>query len=268
MSRSARGGFTLYELLVILAILAILAGLMLPAVRRVREPAMRAQCTNNLKNQILALHNYESMEMPSPDSRPRGHFPPGCSGPGSTPEERLSWMQSVLPYMEQVPLYNQFDLKKGYADNLEPGRMRVKHFLCPIFKEAAEGEGMTSYIAISGLGPDAAERPAGAPGNGFMGYDRRTTFKMIEDGTSNTIALMEVRSDIGPWARGGPSTVRGYDPATGSLGNDPTPFEVHSGVALVAMADGSCLSLRASKNPMNFAAGVTIAGKDTFEPDK
>ena len=99
-----------------------------------------------------------------------------------------------------------------------------------------------------------------------MGYDRLTTFKMIEDGTSNTIALMEVRGDVGPWARGGPSTVRWS--VAGSLGNDLTPFEVHSGVALVAMADGSCLSLRASKNPTNFAAGVTIAGGDKFEPEQ
>jgi len=267
MSRSARGGFTLYELLVILAILAILAGLMLPAVRRVREPAMRAQCTNNLKVLMLGHSSYESTEMTA-TARPREHFPPGCSGPGSTPEERLSWMTTILPYIEQAKLYEQFDLKTGYSGNVEPARQRIRYFVCPGSKEAAETPGMTSYVALSGVGLDAAARPVGAPGNGFMGYDRLTTFKMIEDGTSNTIALMEVRSDIGPWARGGPSTARGYDPATGSLGNDPTPFEVHSGVALVAMADGSCLSLRASKNRMNFAAGVTIAGKVTFEPDQ
>src|SRR6185312_16657710 len=81
MSRATRRGFTLYELLVILAILAILAGLLLPSIRRVREAPIRMQCMSNLKQLMWALHTYESMEMPAPDSRPRGHFPSGCSGP-------------------------------------------------------------------------------------------------------------------------------------------------------------------------------------------
>ena len=72
-------------------------------------------------------------------------------------------MQSILPYMEEVGLYNQFDLKKGYADNLEPARTRVRYFVCPISKEAAEGQGMTSYVALSGIELDAAERLAGGP---------------------------------------------------------------------------------------------------------
>ncbi|HXD87249.1 MAG TPA: DUF1559 domain-containing protein [Urbifossiella sp.] len=264
MSRATRRGFTLYELLVILAILAILAGLLLPSIRRVREAPIRMQCMSNLKQLMWALHTYESMEMPAPDSRPRGHFPSGCSGPGSTAEERLSWIVAVLPYLEEQDRYRQFDLKQGYAGNQSPGRARIRALLCPS-QYSAERDWVTSYVALSGIGLDAAERSAGASGNGFMGYDRLTTFKMIEDGTSNTIALMEVRSDIGPWARGGPSTVRWS--VAGSLGNDPTPFEVHSGVALVAMADGACLSLRASKGS-NFAAGITIAGGDKFEPEQ
>ena len=111
MSRSARSALTLIELLVIIAIIGVLIALLLPAVRRVREPANRIQCANNLKQLIIAIHSYQSTR--TSDRYAAQVLPPGCIGPGATPEERLSWMVALLPYLEQDSLYRQIDLEKG-----------------------------------------------------------------------------------------------------------------------------------------------------------
>lgn len=274
MSRSTRNGFTHIELLVVIAIIAILIGLMLPAVRRVREPAERSQCQNNLKQLMLAMQNFESTERPAPyraaghpDSPAGQYFPPGCFGPGTMPEERLSWMVKLLPYMEQQSLYMRFDLEKGYAGNLPVGQTRIKTFLCPASKEAATLDAVTSYVAMSGIGHAAAGQPAGAAGNGFMGYDRLTSVTMIKDGTSNTIALMETRVGLGPWARGGASTLRGFDPADVPLHGENRPFGGHSAGMHAAMADGSVRFLPSSIDATRLAAAITIAGGEPVDWD-
>src|SRR5271167_1870759 len=100
-TRSA--GFTLIELLVVIAIIAVLIALLLPAVQSAREAARRIQCTNNLKQIGLALHNYHSTA---------NVFPPGCSAnlftTGNTYFSWVGWSAQglMLPYLEQGPLYN------------------------------------------------------------------------------------------------------------------------------------------------------------------
>jgi prepilin-type N-terminal cleavage/methylation domain-containing protein len=269
MSRVARDGLSLIEVLVVVAIIAITIGLLLPATRRVREPSTRALCQNNLRQLMMAMHNFESASQPaafpSPghsDEHAEGAFPTGCIGPGTFPEERLSWMVSLLPFLEQDTLYKQFDREKGYAGNLPAAQTRVKTFLCP----AANADAVTPYIAMSGIGYESAGHLEGADGNGFMGYDRRTSFAMIKDGTSNTIALMETRSGLGPWARGGTSNLRGFDPADLPLHGDGRPFGGHHNMT-AAMADGSVRYIRPTIEPKNLAAAITIAGGETFDLD-
>jgi hypothetical protein len=263
------------ELLVVIGIIAVLIGLLLPATRRVREPAARMQCQNNLKQLMLALHNFESTGRPAPypatghSDVPAGErsLPPGCFGPGKSPEERLSWMVALLPYLDQDALSRQFDVEKGYAGNLPAARTRSKTFLCPAAKEAETADAVTHYVALSGLGSAAAEQPAGAAGNGFMGYDRLTSLAMIKDGPSSTIALMETRFGLGPWARGGASNLRGFDPADLPWHGDQRPFGGHDGGMYAAMADGSVRFLRSSIEPKNLAAAITIAGGEPVNLD-
>jgi prepilin-type N-terminal cleavage/methylation domain-containing protein len=274
MSRSTRDGLTLIEVLVVIALLAILVSFLLPATRRVRGAAERTQCQYNLKQLMMALHNFESTGRPTPypstgqpDAPVARSFPSGCFGPGKTPEERLSWMVALLPYLEQQPLFNQFDVAKGYAGNLPSTQTRIPIFLCPAANQAEAVDAVTHYVAMSGIGHDAAGQPAGARGNGFMGYDRLTSLAMIPDGTSNTIALMETRFGLGPWARGGASNVRGFDPADVPLHGDQRPFGGHADGMHAAMADGSIRFLRATIEPTKLAAAITIAGGEPFDLD-
>ena len=284
MSRSTRNGFSLAEFLVVLAILAIVVALLLPAVRRVREPAARMACQNNLRQLMFGLHHYESTGRPAPDpstghrdEHGRGVFPPGCLGPGTAPEERLSWMVALLPYLEQDNLFKQFDVEKGYAGNLAAAQTGIRTYVCPASEEASGGSGryerrlwridLTNYVAMAGLGHDAAGQPAGAAGNGFMGYDRLTSIAQIKDGASNTIAVMETGLNLGPWARGGQSNLRGFDLAVLPLHGDQRQFGGHAGGMHAAFADGSVRFIRSSIDPSKLAAAVTIAGGEPVELD-
>lgn len=106
-----RNGFTLVELLVVIAIIGILVGLLLPAVQAAREAARRMQCSNNLKQMGLAIHNYESAYKIIPvaiwgEDRRRG-------GTGALQDDGYGWMVSILPYIEQTNLYNQLSSYTG-----------------------------------------------------------------------------------------------------------------------------------------------------------
>src|SRR6187455_2025518 len=106
-----RQGFTLVELLVVIAIIGILVALLLPAVQAAREAARRSQCTNNLKQLGLAVHNYadQNKVLPGMTVWPTAQVESwGWS---------YSWMVAILPNIEQGPLYNAFNFSTGIFGN-------------------------------------------------------------------------------------------------------------------------------------------------------
>ena len=104
--RRQAAGFTLVELLVVIAIIATLIGLLLPAVQSAREAARRMQCSNNLKQAGLAIHNFASAQGVLPNS----------SRPPSGPNGRVSWTTRSLPYMEDKALADAYDFDAAGAN--------------------------------------------------------------------------------------------------------------------------------------------------------
>lgn len=174
-------------------------------------------------------------------------------------------MVAILPYIEQTDLFNKFDSKKGYEDNIEPAQTFISIFHC------TSGElnkpATTHYIAMAGVGADAPYRPTGAAGNGFMGFDRIVSPAVLtNNGTSNTIALMDTRTGLGPWARGGTSNVRGFEPDDQPYHGENRPFFMHERGMNAVMADGSVRLIAPSIAPERLAAAMKIAGVDSNGP--
>ncbi len=162
---SARGtpyrwrGFTLVELLVVIAIIGILIALLLPAVQAAREAARRSQCTNNMKQLGLALHNYA-------DACQR--FPSGClmvinNGGGDYPTTIRPWSVAILPYLEQSGIGNRYNLgvpadstitfwhwpstTTAVATNAALGSTVISTYVCP--SAPGGGEGRRALAAMN-----------------------------------------------------------------------------------------------------------------------
>ncbi|MEW4564439.1 DUF1559 domain-containing protein [Bremerella sp. JC770] len=137
-TRSNRG-FTLVELLVVIAIIGMLIALLLPAVQQAREAARRIQCSNQLKQFGLAMHNYhDTFGALPPGSRMEGDFP----GNSQTPAHPLgggwvddqSWFQPILPFIEQTALFEMIDPKRCWNGNTftqQAREVKVDAFECP-----------------------------------------------------------------------------------------------------------------------------------------
>ena len=218
---AVKRGFTLLELLVVIAVIAVLIGLLLPAVQKVRAAAARLSCANNLKQIGLALHNYESATR---------CFPPGRGTPLPVV---FSAHARLLPFLEQENLTQRIDftaapttfsIASGLiydgSPNYPAATTVVKTFLCP----ADDGDGRvpgsaygaTSYAANAGSGTVALGSLTGADGVFYLGS--KIGFRDLSDGSSQTAAFSE--RTLGP---GQPVADRSRLILERPAGTDPDP---------------------------------------------
>jgi prepilin-type processing-associated H-X9-DG protein len=167
----------LIELLAALGVIVLLIALFLPAFRSAGSAARRAQCTNNLKQIGLALHQYQSTYKALPPA-----YTVDADG-----KPLHSWRTLILPYLEQERLYQTIDLSKPWNDpaNAEAYKTRIPVFRCP---EAAGPQNTTTYLAT--VAPNGCLIPGESRRLAEIKDAHNSTLMVIEAGEENAVPWM------------------------------------------------------------------------------
>ena len=196
---SSARGFTLVELLVVIAIIGILIGLLLPAVQSAREEARRMQCTNNLKQLGLAMHNYHDVVK----SLPPGYLTKYVGTALSSTS--WGWGALILPYVEQQALYNTLDVggPSIYGATTDPVKLAamqqvISTYQCPSdvrvplnVTRTINSQQLATSNYVGNNSSDTFIAADDADIAGLFILDECFPFSDILDGTSNTIMLGE-----------------------------------------------------------------------------
>lgn len=234
------------------------AGLGVGALLILREKANLLTCQNNLRRTGMALDLYYGRAKAFPTGTIiREDLPP---------PERLSWFVTLLPDLGLQNLYERIDRKAGWNAlvNRQAVETPIRLLVCPSRSDVGQRPYFTSYVGIAGVGENAVSLPARDPDTGVFGYDRATTLEEVTRGTSQTMMVTESEAANGPWAAGGPPTVRALVPALEPYVGPGRPFGgLHPGGLNVLFVDGSVRFVEASIDPKLFEAMARIrAGAD------
>lgn len=203
---SKLSGFTLVELLVVIAIIGVLVGLLLPAVQAAREAARRMQCSNNLKQFGLAMHNYHDVHKKFCNQfqyfgRDGGIRPQSATRWDGT---GFNWTVFILPFMEQGNIYNQFDqnydiLENTVTRNIVTAASQTSWARCPsdVAPETVTwgdipNQPASSYkVSVGSYNYSSTYAWPSTVANGMFALDKYNGIRDVVDGTSNTIMVGE-----------------------------------------------------------------------------
>ena len=215
----------------------VLVALLLPATQSAREAARRAQCTNNIKQIMLAMHNYLSAN---------NSFPRDVTDKDGKP--LLSWRVAILPYIEQGELYNKFKLDEPWDSphNKELLKEMPPTFLCP--SRVKPEPFTTTYRGFVGAGA-------------MFETGQDIGLASVTDGTSNTIAVAEA-SEAVPWSKPAdlPFDQQAQPSLYGAGSSHPGGFDC-------GFADGSVRFIKNSINAVVFKALITRNGGEVINAD-
>lgn len=242
----------LVEGAVAITVIYVLTTVMAPGFVDLREPARCSECANNLKQILVALHNYHDRY---------GCFPPACVA-DQAGRPMHSWRVLILPFMEQQALFDQyrFDEPWNGPNNSMLAGVRVRAYECPE-QSAAGTSSMTSYVVV--VGSETA-------------WPGATSARLadLRDGTSNTLMVVEMADSGIHWME-----PRDLDAATMAVSVNPngglgiSSLHRHPGWrrqrlgANVALADGSVLFLPTSIPESKVRTLITASGGEPVERD-
>ena len=230
---------------------AVLAALLLPAVQQAREAARRTSSRNNLKQIGLAVHNYHERY----GKLPQGTHP----NANLKPDKRLSWMTTILPFIEQQNLFRKIDFKQSWDSdgNAKVAKVNIPVYLNPGYP--SKGEGQAHYVGIGGVGKGAASLALPSRKAGIFSHNRITRFRDITDGTANTMMVSEASKNFGSWAAGGKFTIRELTSKPYINGADGIGGPYRGGCN-VLFGDGSVRFISENINSKVFEALATMQG--------
>ena len=251
ISKAQRRGFTLVELLVVVAIIATLIGLLLPAVQAAREAARRSACSNNMRQVGLAVLNYESTKQKLPAFTDRNEFTgsPGVTTGSAANTPGYSWIVHSLPYMEEVALYNAISTSSGKFAN-SPFAATTQNV----------AQGVDRQASTVTIGPLRCPSFAGNAVNDNSNAGSSAGVSWTDDGfygPSNPlgVALTNYKANAGTHILSSGSLANngaiGYPTRTGSAANLSRP----DGITLGGLADGTSKTVLAVESRERGYAG-------------